>query len=321
MKRMISLLQYCLPRSLKPRPVAPRPTALCYHGIVREKLEGRLERNFHRIADFRSQVRIFRRQGVTPLAELATTFPKPAIDRSSLALITFDDGYANNLLAAEILAESRLPWTLFVSTAAVGRQGAIWTVELSLLLLHGRGEKLEALGRSWPLQSRAQREDTFQGIRYPMKAMPARLRQQTMQELRAQFPAGETARLLEQFPAFQMLTWPELRQLAGAGVEIGSHGVDHELHHAAQDPEVRRSELVESKSEIERQLGRPCRFFAFPNGDHCAPSAGEVEAAGYELAFTTQPGRVQPGSNRFLLPRLSPGGTVAKLKRQLKDLT
>jgi hypothetical protein len=77
---------------------------------------------------------------------------------------------------------------------------------------------------------------------------------------------------------------------------------------------------VESKKEIERQLGKPCRFFAFPNGDSCEHSAREVKEAGYETAFTTRPGLVQPDSNRFLLPRISPSGTVAKLKEQLREL-
>jgi len=141
-----------------------------------------------------------------------------------------------------------------------------------------------------------------------------------MDSIRAQFPSGEKDRLLDQFPSFRMLTWSELRQLADSGVEIGSHGVDHEIHHSAQDPGVRQRELVESKQEIERQLGKPCRFFAFPNGDYCEHSSKEVEAAGYELAFTTHPGLVMPESNRFSLPRVTPGASLSKLKVQLKNL-
>ncbi|MEI8039967.1 MAG: polysaccharide deacetylase family protein [Verrucomicrobiota bacterium] len=235
-------------------------------------------------------------------------------------MITFDDGYANNLVAAELLGKAGLPWAIFVSTGAVGRNKAIWTVELSLLLLHGHAAQFDALGQAWKLASREQREAAFQAVRCPLKSMPALPRRAVMDAIRMQFPRDETERLLEQFPSFQMLTWAELRQLVGAGVEIGSHGIDHEIHHAAQNPEVRRRELVESKKEIERQIGRPCRFFAFPNGDYCEHSAPEVEEAGYELAFSTRPGLIQPGSNRFLLPRVSPGGSQAKLKLQLRGL-
>jgi peptidoglycan/xylan/chitin deacetylase (PgdA/CDA1 family) len=294
--------------------------ALCYHGVTLRRRDDRLERNFHRIADFRGHSRFLKRRRAVTLQGLNEILTRQAAADCSGAAITFDDGYANNLLAAEILLEAKLPFAIFVTTGAVGADKAIWTVELSLLLLHGRCDALEALGQRWQLKTREEREAVFQTIRYRLKAMPAPLRREAMDGIRAQFPASETQRLLEQFPAFQMLTWKEIRQLAETGVEIGSHGVDHEIHHAVQDPEVRRRELVESKQEIERQVGRPCRFFAFPNGDSCERSAREVEEAGYEMAFTTQPGLTRFDSNRFLLPRVSPGGSVAKLKQQLREL-
>jgi peptidoglycan/xylan/chitin deacetylase (PgdA/CDA1 family) len=288
--------------------------------MVRQKGDALLERNFHLLSDFPLHLEFLRRQSIMPLSEFAGGAARGRAFPRSAAVITFDDGYANNLLAGDILAKTGLPWTVFVSTGAVGPQGIIWTVELSLLLLHGHSKSLDALGQTWRLATREERESAFQAIRYRLKAMPARSRQETMNEIRAQFPASETPRLLEEFPAFQMLTWQALRQLAQNGVEIGSHGVDHEIHHAAQDSEVRRRELVESKKEIERHIGKACRFFAFPNGDTCEHSAREAEEAGYEMAFTTRQGFMRPDSNRFLLPRIAPGGSAAKLKRQWRDL-
>jgi len=316
----MTLLHERLSRRFRAAATPPGCQVYCYHGVVHQRQDVRLERNFHVIEDFRQQVQFIRRKPVTALGRFVDALSGHGKSGPLSAAITFDDGYANNLLAAETLAEAKLPWVLFVTTSAVGRQGAIWTVELSLLLLHGDSESVEALEKVWKLKTREDRESAFQAIRYPMKGMPAASRRAALDALRAQFPPAETQRLLERFPSFQMLTWTELRQLAAAGVEIGSHGVDHELHHAAQDPEVRRRELVESKREIEQQLGRPCRFFAFPNGDHCEHSAREVEAAGYELAFTTQPGLVRADCNRFLLPRVSPGGSTTKLKQQLREL-
>jgi peptidoglycan/xylan/chitin deacetylase (PgdA/CDA1 family) len=145
--------------------------------------------------------------------------------------------------------------------------------------------------------------------------MPADLRRQTMDGIRQQFPEGESRRLLEKFPALQMLSWEEVRQLAGAGVEIGSHGVNHEIHSQVQPEAIRRFELVQSKIELERQLDRSCAFFAFPNGDCTQDSSDEVQAAGYRLAFTTQAGTIQPGTNPYLLPRLVPYGPLRTFAR------
>lgn len=55
-----------------------------------------------------------------------------------------------------------------------------------------------------------------------------------MDQIRQQFPPEETRRLLGAFPSFQMMTWDEVSQIATAGVDIGSHGVHHEIHHASQ---------------------------------------------------------------------------------------
>ena len=281
----------------------------CYHGVI-ERKPNRLERNLQLLSDFRAHVRFLRRFRVLSLTELVAELSATTPESKPAAVITFDDGYANNLLAAEILAAYRFPWSVFISTGAVGRENSIWTVELSLLLLHGEARRIEVFDKWWPLTRRDEREEAFQSIRNPLKAMPADLRRQTMESIRQQFPEGETHRLLKEFPSLQMLSWKDVRQLSGAGVEIGSHGVNHEIHNDAQPEEIRRFELIQSKVELERQLGRACSFLAFPNGNFTLSSADEVRAAGYRLAFTTQAGTILPGANPYALPRLVPYGSL-----------
>lgn len=284
----------------------------CYHGVVENRTDIRLERNLQLLSVFKKQIQYLRRFQVLTLNELLEVLKSPPKKQRKTMVITFDDGYANNLQAAEILASAHLPWCIFVSTGALGRNNAIWTVELSLLMLHGQAEKVEALGKIWPLTSRRDREVCFQSIRYPLKALPADLRIKAMDNIRRQFPAEETQRLLQKFPSLQMLTWYEVSQLAGSGVEIGSHGVYHEIHHADQPESIRRQELVDSKAEIERRLGFPCRFFAFPNGDSHPGSAAEAEAAGYKLAFTLESRNIQPRDNLCLIPRMEAGTRIYK---------
>jgi peptidoglycan/xylan/chitin deacetylase (PgdA/CDA1 family) len=63
-----------------------------------------------------------------------------------------------------------------------------------------------------------------------------------------------------------------------------------------------RLELEESKARIEDELGRPCRFLAYPFGDDDARVHEAAEAAGYEAAFAL------PGPDdrvdRFAVPRV-----------------
>jgi peptidoglycan/xylan/chitin deacetylase (PgdA/CDA1 family) len=292
-------------------------TVFCYHGILEHKTDSWLERNFHLLSDFKSHVRLLSQYRVLSLPELVYEFSNPTKSRWPAAVITFDDGYANNLLAGEVLSAAGLPWTAFVATGAIGRENSIWAIELSLLVLYGRAEHIELLDKNCSLKNYEERKATFQQLRQPLKSMPSAKRQQAMDCLRQQFPLGETERLLRIFPSMQMLSWAEVEQLSNAGVEVGSHGVNHEIHHSAQTAFLRCRELVDSKLELERRLKRPCSFFAFPNGIFGPTSADEVCNAGFRLAFTTVAGTVSAGLNPYLLPRLSPKSSLQDFSRNL----
>ena len=281
-----------------------------YHGLVGRRADSVLDRNFSLISDFQEHIRLLRRFRILSLAELSDELSNKRQFKTATVL-TFDDGYANNLVAAEILNAARIPWSLFIATGAIGPQAVTWPEELSLLILHGRAKGVEALEKIWPLTNREERQATFHGILIRMKTMAATQRRETLTQIRRQFPAGESQRLLNEFPSLRMLTWDEVRQLASTDTEICSHGVHHEIHHNQQPAAVRREELQDSKTEIEKRLGKSCDFFAFPNGDFRASSAQEVSDAGFKLAFTTQQKTIMTGANPFLLPRFDPNYFVS----------
>jgi peptidoglycan/xylan/chitin deacetylase (PgdA/CDA1 family) len=80
------------------------------------------------------------------------------------------------------------------------------------------------------------------------------------------------------------LCWDELRELAGRGVEIGSHGRTHTDLRDLSASELWR-EVAESREEIESELGGRCSYFAYPYGQADRRVRGVVERAGYEGAF------------------------------------
>jgi peptidoglycan/xylan/chitin deacetylase (PgdA/CDA1 family) len=291
---------------------------LAYHGTVERITDPRLQRNFHELEAFRAQVALLRRLRTVSLAQLSEWLHAGALTaRGATVSVTFDDGYANNVQAIAMLREAGVPCTVFVTTDAVTTGRAIWTVELALLLLLGGTTRTEALGQTWPLSTREQREQSFQSVRTRMKALPSLARRAEMDALRGQFGPGESERLLEEHPEFRPLTWESVRSLAASGVEIGSHGVAHELHHDAQPESVRAGELVESKRIIETLTGKPCRYFSFPNGASVAESGRELKAAGYLLGFTTRSGFVRAGADAFTLPRVEPGRSARGLAERL----
>jgi peptidoglycan/xylan/chitin deacetylase (PgdA/CDA1 family) len=78
----------------------------------------------------------------------------------------------------------------------------------------------------------------------------------------------------------------DIREMAGAGIEFGSHSMNHKLMDRIGEGEI-ESEVNESKSFLENLLQRDCRVFAYPAGFHTEFARDAVRRAGYIGGFTT----------------------------------
>jgi peptidoglycan/xylan/chitin deacetylase (PgdA/CDA1 family) len=76
------------------------------------------------------------------------------------------------------------------------------------------------------------------------------------------------------------LTWDELRLLADAGWEIGSHTATHPLLTELDDAEL-AGELERSKAACEHELDRECRTVAYPYNNVDRRVAAAAAEAGY----------------------------------------
>jgi peptidoglycan/xylan/chitin deacetylase (PgdA/CDA1 family) len=98
----------------------------------------------------------------------------------------------------------------------------------------------------------------------------------------------------------------QVRALAEAGLEIGSHSLTHPSM-ARIGREQARHEALESRRLLEATTGRPVTAFAYPYGtlaDYDEEVAAILAASGYECAFTSQHGPLAPGLPLFTLPRV-----------------
>jgi peptidoglycan/xylan/chitin deacetylase (PgdA/CDA1 family) len=102
-------------------------------------------------------------------------------------------------------------------------------------------------------------------------------------------------------PSF--LTWPLLHALERRGIEIGSHTVSH-ADLASAPAEVALRELVQSRKALERRLGHPVPWLAYPYGAYDADVEELARRAGYVLAVTTQAGTRHSARRPLALPRL-----------------
>ena len=102
-------------------------------------------------------------------------------------------------------------------------------------------------------------------------------------------------------PSF--LTWPLLRALERRGIEIGSHTVAHRDLTSLPDSTL-LADLAGSRRTLERRLGHPVPWLAYPFGRNDARVRRQARRAGYLLAVTTQPGTLASARDPLALPRL-----------------
>lgn len=97
------------------------------------------------------------------------------------------------------------------------------------------------------------------------------------------------------------MRWDQLREVADAGIEVGSHTATHPHLPELAQAELER-ELVESRERIEDELRRPCRFLAYPYGEEDHRVRAAALTAGYVAAFAMNSGLTR--ADLFAIPRV-----------------
>jgi len=280
---------------------------LTYHGVIEKRTFPRLQRNFHDVEEFSQQINFLKSKGAWVMHpnEFEEVVLQGNISKVKKAvLLTFDDGYKNNLLASEILNDSGFNAAYFVSTESIETAHSVWTVNLSLLLLCGSLRKVLFNEQELYLGSIDQKKIAFNRIREVLKMAPTAERIRLYTDILQQYPSGEIDELIEKNPEFKMMTWQQVKQLVDRGERIESHGVFHELFHLNQEPQVVLSELVHSKRQIEEKLGTKISWYAYPNGDDTyAEIKSAMQAAGYSLGFSLGNKPLTNTDAPFFIPR------------------
>jgi peptidoglycan/xylan/chitin deacetylase (PgdA/CDA1 family) len=245
--------------------------------------------------------------------------------------ITFDDGYADNLLAAKPLLErSGAPATVFVASGYVRGGQPFWWDELERLLLRpgrlpsvltvdvGPETLVWELGDDAAYTSvrAAERtawtvlDDCDPGLRQRIyrvlcariRALDEMERERALESLRAVADPGEAE---TEMP--RPLTPEEVARLAeGDLIDVGAHTLTHPAL-SRLPPERQRVEVAGSKRQLEEMLGRPVSSFAYPYGtaaDFDETTVSLVRDAGFAQACASVAGRVTHQTDPLRIPRM-----------------
>jgi peptidoglycan/xylan/chitin deacetylase (PgdA/CDA1 family) len=237
-------------------------------------------------AQFESQMRLLRRRcNPVTFHDLIAAFEsgKPLPRRP--VVVTFDDGYDDNYRHAfPILRELGMPATFFVSTGHIdsGRPYAYdWFAHM---ICRTRAERLTiaALDVDCDLPvSTAQRRNLASELLDRMKSLDASTQEAIITDLETGWSMPRERGHADCRP----MSWDQLREMQAAGMEIGSHGVWHNML-AKLSPAAMHAEVVGSKQALDRELGRPAEVISYPVGGLDAYNDAVVDAAraaGYKI--------------------------------------
>ena len=110
------------------------------------------------------------------------------------------------------------------------------------------------------------------------------------------------------------MNWNQIRELAEAGVTIGSQTGSH-LHMATAGKARNADELTRSQARFKTELGITPKLFAYPYGEYAAALKPIIKNAGFAAAFGQHSGVVHPGANFFFLPRFAMNETYGDIGR------
>lgn len=284
-----------------------QPAAVFFHGVERNVFDPALQENHHTLADFHAIAAALKANfDVAPLSELDDALARPQRHRRTVFLMS-DDGYANTLrIAADVLADLALPWTLFVSTHHIqtGERNPVFLARLFLRHAPDGDYRLPPLQK--PIRLNGARAEAGADFIRQFRALPAASAKQALSAMTAALGHERLDNLLSKYRSDEFLDWDGVRALVGRGVAIGAHAHWHWGLHRGEEACEFRSQAAMPKQRIEAELGAPCRYFAYPFGNKNDVSAAAwraVRDAGYSHAFTTMSGALNASQNPWLLPR------------------
>jgi peptidoglycan/xylan/chitin deacetylase (PgdA/CDA1 family) len=111
----------------------------------------------------------------------------------------------------------------------------------------------------------------------------------------------------------------QLKAMAAAGIEIGAHTRTHCDLGAVTDHEQLHDEVVTSGEELQRLVGNPVRYFAFPFGQYANlnPAAFQMAYdAGYEAVCSAYGGYNFPGDDAYHLQRIHADDDMIRIKNR-----
>jgi len=307
LKRLLSGSRFV---SLLARSRRPRVLVLMFHDL---RTEGDFA-NWLRVSEreFRIHLEWLRSLGRFVSPEEATHPDALPTDRPHF-LLTFDDGYVNNVkLALPILEHYEVPALFFVSTHALQSQQPFWfdVVVTAIQAARLSSLDLQAYGlRSYRFRSNGDQDRWADINRVLEEIKRVGDEDHAAVEEALRFIREKYQDVLE--PNLQRcrpLHRDEVARMARSRwCHIGSHSHHHRILTRQTDDDLRH-ELATSRRILEELCDRPVLDLAYPNGNADDRVIAAAKNSGYQRGYTTDVGTVTRHTDPMTIPRIGVDG-------------
>lgn len=304
--------------------------------------DGALILMYHRVADlacdpwglavtprhFAQQLAVLRaKYFLISLREVVAALARGELPRRAV-VITFDDGYADNVeVAKPALEKFDIPATVFISTGHVEDRTPFWWDDVDRVILQAPElpARLEIQAeevtyrwtvsasqrampskdvirswRAWNAPAVDSREALFLELYQFLDAMRDDTKKRVVGFLK------EWAGLPFVSDNYRVVSSDDIKDLVKDGlIDVGAHTMSHSRL-AQLAPNMQRDEIFGSRDALEKIAGRAVESFAYPHGlrtDYTQDTIAAVREAGFDHACAAYPGVVTRGIDAYELPR------------------
>lgn len=292
------------------------PRVLFWHGVD-NKINKDVETEVFEIKVFEKQIAYLNEHfEIISIEEFEKRFLDNSFTNREVVL-TFDDGYANNLHIVEpILNKYALPFTVFISTEHI-TTGDFFPTSVNRIITKGAGLKtvnIPSQGLHFVLDNNQNINNTTDHISKLLKTRPLEEVREITNDLINNVSEERWLKLREKFESVRPMNWDEVKELSSrSNVTIGSHCMWHICCHSNHSELDIKQQIELSKKNIEEKLDRECKYFAYPNGDFTEYS-NILVAKNYSMGFSTKPYRIDSESTLETIPRIGVPSSFNKFK-------
>jgi len=285
--------------------IAPMPGAivLMYHSVADERDRAWIDPANNLDPDlFRAQMSFLaKHRTVISMNELVGAMAQSRELPAGAVVLTFDDGYLNNLrVATPILREFGLAATMYLPTKHIDGGETQW-IDRLFVAFSRRTRSVVSLGggERGDVQDEGTRRRAIEHHRTRLLSASYAQREAALRELEDDLRPEGT-------PPRTTMNWDDVRRLRTehAGWEIGVHTVEHRDLSVCDLPTI-GAEIAGCVATFEREIGDRPRHFSFPYGRSTAASRGLVGAAEIQSAVASRAdGQVRSGEDVLWIPRV-----------------